>query len=216
MIPVPTPPKPANFDGEVLIPGEAWLAANPNATRPRPFWDKYRVELETAFSSLCGYAAMLDPTGGTVDHYFSFKNYPELTYDWENYRFASGTLNSSKKTADSDVLDPYDVQAGWFEITLPSLQLQVTKLVPSHLEEKAKYTIQRLGLRDGEKVIRWRKSWYDMHLKGKLLLPGLWDVAPLIAEAVVNFQAKNPGVALPAFSSPPKPVKKKRTKKATI
>lgn len=159
---------------------------------------------------------MLDPTGGTVDHYFSYKNFPELAYDWENYRFASGILNSSKKTADSDVLDPYDVQADWFEVILPSLQMQVTNSVPAHLEEKAKHTIKRLGLRDGERVIRWRKSWYDLHLQGRLDLTGLWKVAPLIAAAVAKFQANNPGIALPAFTRSPKPVKQKRAKKSTV
>ncbi|SFL44197.1 hypothetical protein SAMN02982985_00153 [Rugamonas rubra] len=127
---------------------------------------------------------MLDPTGGTVDHYLSYKNHPDKAYDWENYRFASGTLNSSKKNADDTVLDPYEVGAGWFEVILPSLQMKITDIVPAAHRAKAQHTLKRLKLRDGERIIRWRQSWYDMYLAGELPLSGLRRVAPLIADAV--------------------------------
>ena len=176
--------KPTEFDAKVKTPGNAWLKAHPSAKRPPALWKNYTKNLSDGFSDLCGYAAMLDPTGGTVDHYLSYKNHPSRTYEWDNYRFASGTLNSSKKTADDTVLDPYAVQAGWFEILLPSLQMRVTNAVPAHLRDKAEYTLKRLKLRDGERIIRWRQSWYDMYTSGRLTLEGLRQVAPLIAEAV--------------------------------
>jgi hypothetical protein len=127
---------------------------------------------------------MLDPTGGTVDHYLSWKNHPELAYEWSNYRFASAVMNSAKRTADAAVLDPFEVGAGWFEIILPSLQMRTTEAVPPELREKAEYTLKRLKLRDGERVIRWRLSWYRLFLKGGVSIEGLRDVAPLLAEAI--------------------------------
>lgn len=184
MIPVAPVGKPNDFDAEVKTPGNAWLLANPNVKRPKPLWSGYTKDLAKGFSDLCGYAAMLDPTGGTVDHYLSYKNHPNHTYEWDNYRFASGTLNSSKKTADDTVLDPYAVQAGWFEILLPSLQMRATDAVPAPFRAKVEYTLKRLKLRDGERIIRWRQSWYDMYKKGELTLDGLRRVAPLIAESV--------------------------------
>ena len=184
MIPVSPVKKPENFDKEVHIPGNAWLEDHPGATRPKDFWNKYIKQLDEGFNSLCGYAAMLDPTGGTVDHYLSYKNRPDLTYEWSNYRFASGPLNSSKKTADDTVLDPYEVQDGWFEIILPSLQLRMTAAVPETHRKKAKFTLKRLKLQDGERIIRWRRRWYAMYQNGKLTLDGLREVAPLIADAV--------------------------------
>lgn len=33
-------------------------------------------------------------------------------------------------------------------------------------------------------MIRWRKSWYDMYLSGRLTLDGLRGMAPLLAAAV--------------------------------
>jgi len=184
MIPVARVRKPKDFDSKVQAPGNDWLASNPGAKRPKALWEPYIAKLSEGFFDMCGYAAMHDPTGGTVDHYLSYKNHPKLAYEWSNYRFASATLNSSKKNADADVLDPYEVGQGWFEIILPSLQMRVTDAVPAAHRAKAEYTLKRLKLRDGERIIRWRKSWYDMYRSGDLSLDGLRRVAPLLAAAV--------------------------------
>ena len=184
MIPVRRVKKPRGFDAKVKVPGDTWLASNPAAARPPALWAPYTAELSEGFGNLCGYAAMHDPTGGTVDHFFSFKRHRQLAYEWNNYRFASGPLNASKRDADDAVLDPFEVGAGWFEIILPSLQLRVTEAVPAANRAKAEFTLKRLNLRDGERVIRWRRSWYRMYTRGQLTLDGLRTVAPLLAAAV--------------------------------
>lgn len=195
MIPVPKVPKPAQFEKKAGQPGKQWLKDNPTTTgRPPAYWNAFTADLSAGFGGLCGYAAMLDPTGGTVDHYLSYKHHRDKAYDWANYRFASGTLNSSKKTADDTVLDPFEVQRGWFEILLPSLQMRVTDAVPDAIRAKAEFTLKRLKLRDGERIIRWRQSWYDMYKRGGLTLDELRRVAPLIAEAVDKILAQG-GVA---------------------
>jgi hypothetical protein len=186
MMPVAKVPEPDCFDRKVRQPGKKWLSANPDAARPKPLWNECLGSLEEGFGGLCGYAAMFDPTGGTVDHYLSCSKHPKLTYEWSNYRFASAPLNASKKTADDAVLDPYEVGEGWFKIILPSMQMLLTDAVPPAHRVKAEYTIKRLKLRDGERIIRWRRQWYDMYLSGKLTLEGLRQVAPLIAEAVAK------------------------------
>ena len=111
MIPVPRAEKPADFDEQVRQRGVRWLAANPKEGRPRDFWTHCLPALREAFSSRCGYAAMYDATGGTVDHYLSVKNHRDQAYEWKNYRFASGPMNITKKNADATVLDPHEVQA---------------------------------------------------------------------------------------------------------
>lgn len=184
MIPVAKVKKPRGFDAKVKKPGDAWLAGHPAAQRPPALWAPYTPTLSEGFANLCGYAAMHDPTGGTVDHYLSFKNHPRLAYEWTNYRFASAPLNSSKRAEDDKVLDPFEVGAGWFEVILPSLQMRLTDAVPPALRAKAEYTLTRLKLRDGERVIRWRRSWYRMYTDGMLNLDGLRAVAPLLAAAV--------------------------------
>lgn len=184
MIPVQPVPEPAAFDSDARQPGNAWLTANPEAERVRDFWSPFRNELRRGFRDLCGYAAMFDPTGGTVDHYLSVRNHRHLAYEWSNYRFASSTMNSIKRTADDAVLDPYEIQNGWFEILLPSLQMRVTADVPAQYRARAEATLSLLKLRDDERLVRWRQSWYAMHVAGELSLEGLERVAPLIAAAV--------------------------------
>ncbi|MFH0902839.1 MAG: hypothetical protein V2A73_19595 [Pseudomonadota bacterium] len=193
MIPVSKVRKPREFDTKVKVRGDAWLGSHPGARRPKDLWSPYRKVLDDGFRGLCGYAAMLDPTGGTVDHFLSWKTHPELAYDWTNYRFASEALNKSKGTADDSVLDPYKVGDGWFEIILPSLQLKITDRIPRHLRAKAEFTINRLKLRDGERVLRWRRTWYEMYENGQIDLAALERVAPLIAAAAVRANAAGQG-----------------------
>lgn len=184
MIPVRPVPEPDDFEAKARRPGNTWLAAHPDGKRPRDYWSPFRTKLEDGFGRRCGYAAMLDPTGGTVDHYLSCDQYRHLAYEWSNYRFVSFTLNSSKRNADDAVLDPYQVGEGWFEIQLPSLQMHATDAIPQPLRAKADHTLTRLKLRDGERVIRWRQSWYEMYKQGGMTLDELRRVAPLIAAAV--------------------------------
>jgi hypothetical protein len=126
---------------------------------------------------------MYEPVG-TVDHYRSCSKEPELAYEWSNYRFASAWINSSKQSADTEVLDPFEVEDEWFEILLPSLQLVTTPNVPAHLREKANHTLERLHLRDDERVVRQRRAWYALYQEGMLSIEGLDMRAPLIAAAV--------------------------------
>lgn len=184
MIRAPKVQEPADFDASARHPGNVWLSANPNAKRPKPLWAPFTRDLAKGYRGLCGYAAMADFTGGTVDHFLSFKNHRTLAYEWRNYRFASATMNSCKRNADDAVLDPQEVGPGWFEVVLPSLQLRLTDKVPDKVRGKAEATLRRLRLADGERVVRWRQAWYRLYAEGKLDLVGLREMAPLIAEAL--------------------------------
>ena len=82
------------------------------------------------------------------------------------------------------MLDPHEVEDGWFEIELPSLQLRLTDRVPAELRAKAEFTLRRLHLGDDERIVRQRSEWYRMYLDGELNLDGLRKKAPLIAQAV--------------------------------
>ncbi len=178
--PVPEPPE---FERQARQPGQAWLAANPEAQRPRDLWSRFKPALAEGFRHLCGYSAMYEPVG-TVDHFLSWKKFREQAYEWSNYRYASGWINSVKQAADSEVLDPYEVRDGWFEILLPSLQLVVSRDAPASIRAKAEHTLLRLRLRDDERVIRQRREWYRMYQTGELSLEGLRKKAPLIARAI--------------------------------
>ena len=175
--------KPPGFVRAVERPGKRWLATH-KQERPRDLWSKFKPQLAEAFRNLCAYSAMYEPVG-TIDHFVSISEDRRRAYDWTNYRYCSGWLNSSKQHLPSkDVLDPFLVRDGWFEILLPSLQLVVADALPRAYRARANRMLVRLHLRDGEAVMRQRRMWLRMYEEGKLPLEGLAKMAPLIAKAV--------------------------------
>jgi len=177
-------PKPDSFEDRVEQPGARWLAAHPAAARPRDYWSAFKDQLAAGFRMLCAYSAMYEPVG-TVDHFVSWNEDRTRAYDWSNYRYASGWINSSKQDiASTQILDPFEVQAGWFELLLPSLQLVVSADIPPGERPRAAFTLRRLHLQDDERVLRQRREWYRMYQDGEVTLDGLRKKAPLIARAV--------------------------------
>ena len=183
------PPEPVDFDQQCRCPGNQWLQEHPRAKRPIDLWTRFKFELADGFFDLYAFSVMYIPNG-TVDHFLSFKNYPHLAYEWSNYRYCAGWINSSKQNTDDEILDPFEVEDGWFEILLPSLQLVVSKRVPHHLRKKAEYTLQRLHLCDDERIMRQRRAWYRSYQEGGLTLKELSRKAPLIAEAIAKLQGE--------------------------
>lgn len=176
--------KPANFPQRAEQPGQAWLRSNPHAKRPKDLWTPFKSALADGFRSLCAYSTIYD-SAGTVDHFVSWNEDKSKAYEWANYRYCSGWINSSKQVAKaSDILDPSEVEDGWFEILLPSLQLVVSASIPTEYKDRAEFVLKRLHLRDDERVIRQRREWYRMYQDGQLTLEGLRNKAPLIARAI--------------------------------
>jgi len=182
-------PEPPHFDETVRQPGRYWLESHTQSERLKPYWNSVKPDLANAFGQLCGYSAMFEPVG-TVDHYLSIKNHRPQAYEWDNYRFSAQWINSSKQTADQTVLDPFEVEDGWFEILLPSLQLKLSDTIPEAQRARAVYTLKRLHLRDDERVIRQRREWYCMYQDGELDIDGLRKKAPLIARAIERVTAE--------------------------
>jgi hypothetical protein len=161
------PAEPENFDIKVRQPGNNWLVKNTDKKRPRDYWSNFKPDLADGFGNICGYSTMYEPVG-TVDHFLSCEKHRHLAYEWSNYCFASGWINSSKGTLDNQILDPFEVENDWFEILLPSLQLIVTDKVPINELQKAEFTLEKLHLRDDERVLRQRQAWYQMYLDGEI------------------------------------------------
>ncbi|MFV8749914.1 hypothetical protein ACNOYE_05150 [Nannocystaceae bacterium ST9] len=191
MIHVDPVPEPEAFKTDARPRALAWLAGRRHKPRrPRDFWSAFRAELAAGFHERCGYSAMYIPNG-TIDHFISWGEDPDLAYTWSNYRYAESWINSSKQDLDSDqLLDPFEVGDDWFEILLPSLQLVATKNVPARYRKRAETMLTRLGLRDDERILKQRRAWYRLYCDEKLTLEGLRNLAPLIARAVEKQRAK--------------------------
>ncbi|WP_202884433.1 hypothetical protein [Pseudomonas sp. SWRI154] len=185
MISVPNPiDEPEDFNKKCREKGAEWLVANPDKSRPTDLWSIFKPELARGFNDRCAVAAMWIPDG-TVDHFVSCHEDMSLAYEWSNYRYMAGWLNSSKsKKKAADLLDPFHVGDGWFEIVLPSLQLALTDKVPPAFRQRAENTLTDLPIRDDERLLRTRREWLRMYEEGELSLEGLRKKAPLIADAV--------------------------------
>lgn len=195
MIPVSKIRKPRKFKDDCETPGNAWLAANPVSKRFPALWQKYQPQLAAGFHDRCGWWGMRI-ADGAVDHFLSKKFHRDLAYDWNNYRYIASIVNSYKGTHDDKVLDPFEIQPGWFEVQLPSMLLKRTDLVPLALREKADFTLKQLRLVNGYKVRRNRRRWYEDHKDRGLPLANLADYAPLVAVAVTKW-INTKGLPLP-------------------
>lgn len=187
MIRVRAVPEPKHFDARCRIRGCRWLREHKGYKgRPSDYWSPFEPQLREAFNGLCGYCAMR-VMKAQVDHFVPVatlkrQGRDDLAYEWTNYRYGEGVLNQKK--AQHEILDPFEVGDDWFEVLLPSLQLVLTSSVPIGKRALAEFTVEKLGLRDGEVVIRYRREWFRMYQDGRLPLAGLRELAPLVAQAV--------------------------------
>ena len=178
--------EPLDFQEKAKAPGAAWLAVHPDADRPKDYWTPFKGALARGFRDLCAYSAMYEPVG-TVGHFISCHEDRSKAYEWENYRYCAAWINSSKgNTPAADLLDPFEIEDGWFELHLPSLQLRVSDTIPDEFRERAEYVLNRLHLRDDERVMRQRSAWYSLYQRGLLTRDGLKKMAPLIAAAIAK------------------------------
>lgn len=187
---------PAHFKREVREPGLRWLEENPhnrNKNRPRDFWKHCRDDLERQFESRCGYAATWIPSGQT-DHFVSWSrckrcNEHHRAYEWENFRWIAPELNSLK--SDHELLDPFEVQDGWFEIQLPSLRLRMTDAIPAEHREKAALTVRVLKLESGRLVRKLREAELGLFASGASLSETMMRT-PLLGRALEKLLAADP------------------------
>lgn len=185
MIPVANPiTEPAEFDAKCRKAGAAWLLANPNAKRPKSLWTDFNKDLREGFSCRCGFQGIF-LSSGTVDHFESWSKNKELAYEWSNFRFVEGWLNSSKNgKLTENIMDPFHVGEGWFEILLPSLQLNVSDHIPPEHKAKAESTLSTLPIRDDERAVQTRRAWMKLYEDGDITLSGLDTMFPLLAAAI--------------------------------
>jgi len=189
MIPVDPAPEPSGFDENVRSKGRDWIARQGQRviTEFPSYWRWCEPQLHEAFRGRCGWAAMTI-TSGQIDHFVVSqaeckREQPERAYDWDNYRYIMPELNS-KKGRRPAVLDPFEVQAGWFELALPHLHLRSTAAIPASLRELADATLPGLELERGDKLMRLRRKYMLQYRMGKTRIELLDDDFPLLADAL--------------------------------
>lgn len=186
MIPVTAPVEPVRFDSECRQKGHQWLHNHPNSDRFPNYWSGFRVDLAAATEGRCYWLAIRIVPPGQVDHFRPVSEIKQSSdrrdiYEWSNLRYIAAVLNTRKRTR--RVLDPFEIQPGWFEVTLPDLRLRRTEKVPQHLVDLAESTICDLAL-NNEDVRGYREEFFLMYRRRDITLTGLRTVDPLLADAI--------------------------------
>ncbi|MBK1643066.1 hypothetical protein CKO25_00025 [Thiocapsa imhoffii] len=135
------------------------------ASEIEPYWTNAIADLMQAYDEVCAYSCFrIHPVTGaaSVDHMAPKSRAWDRVYEWDNYRLAAARLNA-RKNAFGDVLDPFEVQNGWFELELVGFQIIPAHGLTKDICKQVQNTIDRLRLndfrssREEDAVIYWER-----------------------------------------------------------
>lgn len=165
-------PEPATFDQKVRQPGLlaiaelagqapdvprlagrpfAQVATDRSEIRPDKFpdyWTRVLDELMEAYHEICAFCCFrIHPvTGGrSADHFVPKSRDWRAVYEWSNLRLCSTSING-RKWNNADMLDPFEIGEGWFQLELVGFQVMPNPALPAETRRAVDRTIQRLGL----------------------------------------------------------------------
>lgn len=138
-------PEPADFDSRVRKPG----LADPS----QPYWRRCHDELYKAYGGYCAYLAVKVPRspdetevgGSSIDHFLPRRLYPELAFEWSNYRLSSTYINRTKKDK-IGILAPFCIEDNYFFINILSGEIFPNPKLSHDLQKNIEKTIKELGL----------------------------------------------------------------------
>ena len=122
------------------------------ASRFPPYWRESLDDLLEAYHRICSYLCLYISRGTgarSVDHMIAKSAAWDRAYEWDNYRLACSLMNARKGQAAS-VLDPFDVENGWFVLELIAFQVLPGEGLDDPTAAAAADTIERLRLNDEE------------------------------------------------------------------
>lgn len=138
------------------------MKQNPNPTsaefRRHNYWKEALENLREVYDSACAYTTMKLVAKGSVDHFRPKSKYPQLAYEWSNYRLARQTINTRKGDTD-EVLDPFTIQKGWFTLDLPSYLIKPGQELSRNMRVAVNVTINILGLNNNDNLVQERCRW---------------------------------------------------------
>ena len=159
MIRVQAKPEYLRFDNKVRQRGRRFLRVHPNPNsdqfRRHNYWAEALDELHATYDRLCAYTTRELVQTGSVDHFRPKSKYPQLAYEWDNYRLARQAINSRKGESE-DVIDPFKVCEGWFMLDMPSCLIKPGQGVARKIRVAVNSTINILGLNRDERLVEER------------------------------------------------------------
>ncbi len=208
MIPVSPAPEPAKFNSTVRQPGLRLIAEKigdrpiPPRKKGRPFkklvgvdsrdkipadefkdyWREAIDDMLIAYKQICAYSCFRihRVTGAaSVDHMAPKSRSWDQVYEWSNYRLASSRMNARKNDFE-DILDPFTIQAGWFQLQEYGFAMCANPALSQALIERIDQTIARLKLND-EYHIEQREEDVNKYLDGDWTWAELVRQSPFVA-----------------------------------
>ncbi len=189
MIRVICQPEPSNFESTVRRPGIQFLKAcnlalgqsTPSKFEWRPLWRLALEDLYDSYDGICAYLGIkmeFSQGGVSVDHFEPKHTNPFRAFDWDNFRLTSSRMNS-RKGRSQDVLDPFQIQNGWFEIDFTTGRVKANQDIDLQIQNQVKQTIKRLRLNDMRSK-KQRIQFLDRWLAKKINLEVVKEDAPFI------------------------------------
>ena len=149
-------------------PRKAVGRAGLKVTHLSDYWRACLDDLHQRYGGICAYLCIYIPRGvgsPTVDHYLgknscvkAARTAPtdaaaaealEPVYEWSNYRLAAQLMNA-RKDEHADIIDPFEVNEGWFVLVFPSLEVLPAPGLSEAVHQRVQTTITRLKLNDAE------------------------------------------------------------------
>ncbi len=152
-----------------------------------PYWTDALPLMLEAYDRTCAFAALRieHVTGApTVEHYKPKSRHPAEAYEWDNYRLVCHLLNS-RKCDFCDVIDPFEVQEGWFALDLVSFACVPGPKATGVVLEEVEDTIQRLGL-DGPEYKAAIEERYTQWFNKDVTFKHLQRWAPFLARELLR------------------------------
>ena len=116
-------------------------------------WREAIPDLRKAYGHLCAYSAVriIAECDATVDHMVPKAKDWRLAYEWSNLRLSLPRFNACKGDH-CDVIDPFEVQEGWFAVELVTGTIHPGEAARQDPELRARVesTVRRLQLNGGE------------------------------------------------------------------
>ena len=125
--------------------------------RRHRYWMRAKDELHRAYGRCAYTSRRLWGDDVSVDHFLPKTRYPQLAYEWDNYRLARPTLNSSKADSE-DVVDPFRIRPGWFVLECPSCLIRPGNNLTDKRKRRIVSTINVLRL-NNNKLANERCQW---------------------------------------------------------
>lgn len=194
MIHVEQKAEPKNFDKEVRQKGLRWLAKKniditiplPSGTSLFPYWRSCQEDLYLYYGGICAYLAIFfeQTTGVNVEHFHPKSLYPDLAYEWCNYRLSCPAVNS-RKNASVDILDPFKIKNDWFYLEFVSGMIFPNPQLSCTLKNKVQITIDRLNL-DSAAHREMRARHYQEYREKKVTEDYLKRYSPFVWKEAVR------------------------------